>query len=404
MSSKRDKGKGRLAISLELPFEDINPPTLEGLTLHTKVCSLKTMIEQAVGILPEMYRLTYLDTAPLEPETSLHDHDIISGATLTLYPWRIWSDLLEAAYLGDTHGCFLMEICGDSKWSKHCAWCVLYVASHRGHYNLAAKLLEATSVAVNAQSPSGWTALHAASCMGQWKALCILLDNGADVRIVDKKGLTAFDLARKHGNKKCEQSLNFCLWNLQKHRIVQKRQNDYDVTKSRMDATRQAHQYRDSTLTTWLQGTCGRRYMMQVPNPISVGDVNRFEKTAAKPPSEKEPPLTCSLPSVKSSSSYLTTSRPYTPKLRIQSSSATSDIAFEKKDKGKGEKLDFNYGWFDPLRAQQLIPSTNDVLTYSNPSSCKLRPRSLINPDGYRNPLTVHRDERKPAPVKKTTV
>lgn len=391
------KSKG-FFVRLELPF-DSSSSMINGLYSHSKVSLLRTRIEEDIGILPETYHLTYLDAAPLEDSRSLRSYDVINGATLKLCPWGNWSDLLRAAYIGNTVGCFScsmgIAITEDSEWSNHCAWCTLYIASHRGHYTLVANLLEHTYVAINLQSPSGWTALHAAARMGQWKVLCILVDNGADVRITNSKGLTAFDLARQYGHKKCEQSLNFCMWGLQKHRVVRERQYDYCARKARTNATRQAHQYRDSTLTTWRRGPYGQMYMMQVPNPITVGDVAKFERESSKKAGQTttgrgESKQTCFLPSIKlQPASPQTSGAVSTSPLPVYTTSGVTE------GQERGKKLDFNYGWFDPLRSQLLIPPTHDILTYANPSSCQLRPRSVLNPNGYKTSLS-------PLPVAKS--
>lgn len=169
----------------------------------------------------------------------------------------------------------------------------------------------------------------------------------------DRRGRTALDLAHSNGHKRCEQSLSFCEWNLQKHSIVEQRKLEYDAGKQRDAGTRQAHQYTDSKQTMWLRGPQGQMYMMHAPNPISVQEVARF----------------------KAKSSQASNTRP---------SAATST----KRDKEvtEGTKGKFDYSWFDPLRAQQLVPSTHHILTYSNPSSSHLQPRSLLNPGGYTQP------------------
>ena len=383
-SERRQKTKARLTINLHLPF-GVSSITLDGLSPHLKITALKTRIEQDVGILSEMYHLTYIDAAPLEDHTSLQYHDVINGATVTLRPWRIWSELCKSAYVGNAKECLSCSAFSeDSKWSRHCAWCALYVAAHRGHYSLVAKLLETKLPAINSQSPCGWTALHAAARMGQWKVLCILVDKGADIRISDSDSMTAFDLSRKHAHKKCEQSLNFCQWNLQKHQIVKERKEDYDAAKARTNATRQAHQYRDSTLSTWFKGSHGQMYMEHIPNLVSVGEVQKFERERKliKDAREKHTSrLSHSLPSIKSTSLCVTTTADSAKQTTLPSPSE-SDLEEEI-----GRKLDFKYGWFDPLRAQQLIPPTHDVLTYANPSSCQLRPRSVLNPGGYTTKL-----------------
>ena len=163
----------------------------------------------------------------------------------------------------------------------------------------------------------------------------------------DRRGRTALDLAHNSGHKKCEQSLSFCEWNLQKHSIVEQRKLEYDAGKERDAGTRQAHQHTDSKQTMWLKGPQGQMYMMHVPNPVSVQEVARF----------------------KAKSSQATGTRP----------SPT------ERDKEETEGK-FDYSWFDPLRAQQLVPSTHHILTYSNPSSSHLQPRPLLNPGGYTQP------------------
>lgn len=349
----RRKPKGHLQLLLDLPFDDAPKLSIEGITIRSKVSSLKTRLEQDAGLIPWTYYLSYLDTAPIEDHCTLMEQDIISGATLQVHLWRMWSDLLNAAYSGDIKGCFScsMSITGDSEWTKKCAWTALYTAAHKGHHILVAELLKRTSLAINTQSPYGWTALHAAARMGHWKVLCILLDNGSDVRITDSKGKMAFDLARKHGHKKCENSLNFSQWNLQKDAIVKERKYDYDAGKARRTATRCSHQYKDSSLTGWLSGPRGHLYMAHTPNPITVKDVAKHN--------EKE-------------------------KLR---KSQLSSEPHSKETRDQSVKLDFDYGWFDSVRAQRLIPTTHDILTYTDPSSCQLRPRSLMNPEGYRTQL-----------------
>ena len=352
MKRTRSRKKHPLRLHVQLPFEG-SKVSLSGLSASDRVSDVKCRQEQDIGILQEMYHLSYLDTAPMEDESTLADNDVISGGTLQVRPWRMWADLLSAAWKGDIDECFgiSMDLTGSTEWSRHCAWCALFIASHRGHFNLVAKLIEKTSIPMNAQSESGWTVLHAAARMGQWKALCILVDHGIDVRVLDANGQSAFDLARKHGHKKCEHSLNFCQWNLQKDKIVKERRYDYDAGRARQNASRQAHLYRDSTLTTWLSGPRGNLYMAQVPNTVSVHSVARHKR-------EREERAT--LPEIK--------------------------IAGEERPNSR-EKLDFDYGWFDSLRAQQLIPPTQHVLTYANPSSCHLRPRSLLNPRGFKTQL-----------------
>lgn len=343
----------RLKILLEFPLEctylnKVNP--------HTTISTLKTVIEQDVGLLQDMYTVTYLDACPLLDDTTLQDNFMVSGSTITLRPWKLWQELLYYSYTGKHEHCLkTMPVTSSTSWNDYCAWVALYIASHHGHYQLVICLLNETQVAVNATSPCGWTALHAAARAGQWKVLCILIDEGADVRLKDTKGYTAFDLARKYGNKKCENSLNFCQWNLQKHYIIKERRKEYDANKARKTAQRQSHLSYDSSLTTWLHGQHGQIYMAHIPNSVTVKEVQEHD-------TDVEKKLELSLPS---------------------SSKEDTD------DSDEGQSFDFNYGWFDTIRAQKLIPCTHDIITYADPSSCSLRPRSLLNPEGYTSSLCL---------------
>lgn len=359
-AARKNSTKQPFTVYLVFLFEAKLKKTLHNVGLRMTIAAIRMKIEQDLGILPEMYYLTYLDASPLDEHATLQDYFVVNGSTLHLRPWRMWQDLLQAAYLGKAEPTFsAMDIAGPSKWNKHCAWCALYIASHQGHFRLVAKLLQSTSVAINTQSPYGWTALHAAARMGCWKVLCVLIDNGADVRVEDDLSLTAFDLARKYGNRKCENSLSFCRWNLQKHFIIEERSKEYNPVNARQTADREQFLHKDSTLPTWLCGPTGQIYMPYLPNPVNMGKIKEFQKTK----------MTKTTPTHKSQVA------------------TTLSLGASKDEEVEVAKLDFNYGWFDSLRAQKFIPPTTDVLTYANPSSCSLRPRTLLNPDGFVMPM-----------------
>ena len=336
---------------------------LSSINAKAKISALKARIEKDLGVLEEMYYLSYLDNCPLEDKTTLKDHFFVSGSLLRLQPWDMWEDLLHYCYTGDCERTLTcMSITGSTDWNRYCAWAALYIASHRGHHHLVARLLKVTDhMMVNNQSPlTSWTALHAAARMGHWRVLCILLDNGADVRIKDSKQLSAFDLAREHGHKKCENSLNFCQWNLQKHHIVQERSQDYNAHKARRSAYRQAHLHTDSAITPWMRGPCGQLYTVMAPNTVSIHAVQEYDKKKEEKEREK---MTVHLPSVEDNASL------------------KAAIA----DQGR-ERFDFDYGWFDKHRARHLLPGTDEILTYANPSANRLQPRSLLNPHGLTAP------------------
>ena len=133
---------------------------------------------------------------------------------------------------------------------------------------------------------------------------------------------------------------------------------DYDAGKERQVASRRAHQFTDSARSVWLSGARGPEYHTQTPNPVTVRDVAQF-KARRPSPGVQDPEK---LPPVKDAG----------PKA------------------SKEGRPTFDYGWFDRLRAQQLVPTTHNILTYSDPSSTRLQPRSLLNPSGYTTTTDKH--------------
>ncbi len=367
MSSTKSKMGSRIIskIFFELPFKSSKSSKsymklgLDGVDLQSTILDVKVRIEKDLGIVRNLYYLSYLDDAPLQETSKLSDHEVVERATLRIKVWKLWHQLLCAALHGEISNCFSasLDISGGTDWSKYCAWAVLFTASHQGHHNLVAEVLRKTHVAINKRTDSGWTALHAAARMGRWKVLCMLVDNGAHVKIENNSGETAFDLSRKYKHKQCENSLNFCQWNLQKHRIVQERKLDYDAANERRSCSRQAFQTVDSMHTLSFRGPCLQVYQPHISNPVSTASVADFEKQRSK----------------------------------IEQKKAILQIKLEEEEKesGAGGKLEFAYGWFDGLRAQQLIPCTRDIIRYSDPSSCQLWPRSLVNPGGYKEPRST---------------
>jgi hypothetical protein len=355
-SRGKSKGHSSLELKLQLSLKstEIKDLLLKKVKQKSKISRVKVHLEKKMGILPDMYYLSYLDIVPMDDSSRLCDHDVVNHGTLRINVWRLWQGLLKAALLGNIKECLSnsLNVSGTSDWNRYCAWVALYIASHHGHHNLVAELLKKTTLPINFTSPIGWTVLHAATQMGRWKVVCMLIDSGIDVRITDNEGLSAHDLSRINGHKQCENSLAFAQWNLQKYRIVQERKLDFDAVRARQMSMRLAHQMVDSTLPIGFRGPAGQIYRANVDNPVPVEAVKKFEKEKAANPNAKE-----------------------NLRARIE-----ADLTCHDTD----GKLDFNYGWFDEVRAQQLIPSTRDIIRYSDPSSCELRPRSLLNPKGYK--------------------
>jgi hypothetical protein len=82
----------------------------------------------------------------------------------------------------------------------------LIPACEKGHLSTVKKLLEQTEIDVNLVNNSGWTALLEAIVLGkdekkQEKIVELLLNSGADYKIVDSKGITPLEHAYKRNFK-----------------------------------------------------------------------------------------------------------------------------------------------------------------------------------------------------------
>ena len=264
-------------------------PVLSSVPRGATVRDLRGRIEDQFGLLYPTYSLHYLDDGELNERSTLRREHIDDGATLTLRLWSNWAALLVAAAGGtreDTE-VVLQEIDDDSgseEWRRRRCWVALFLACHLGHFELCCRLLETGWADVNAQRPStsacsllDRTPLHAAAAAGQWRCMCLLLEQGAAVALRDANGRTAQALASANKRLLCERSLKFCAWNWQKAKLSEEQASESAETRAmfeRLAAARRAHQFADSALSTWLRGDLQRLYMAEVtnPSPLPPGD------------------------------------------------------------------------------------------------------------------------------------
>lgn len=235
-----------------------------------KISEVKTRIEHHLGLPTEMYTLSYLDKADLLTNTTLAQNVIVPGALLHVKPWKMWRELIFQTSNGKLPSLEALKLTGDDEQSKFRASLALYIVSHRGYYELVEKILRETKASINTQTKTKWTALHAASRMNRWKCLCILLDKGADITLKSVDADTPLDVARKYGSKRCEQSLNFCAWNLCKYRQLQQWRQDYNPRYLRDLHCRLSHQAIDSSMPACLKNSKMQRYPVVYDNPITI--------------------------------------------------------------------------------------------------------------------------------------
>ena len=87
-------------------------------------------------------------------------------------------------------------------------WTPLVAAAHHGHHDLVVFLIEQGANLDTADANDCWTPLICASYKGHSKIVATLLEHGANVYLSDKKGRTAFDLAKKEGHSHISYMLN----------------------------------------------------------------------------------------------------------------------------------------------------------------------------------------------------
>ncbi|NWX20217.1 ANR60 protein, partial [Aegotheles bennettii] len=185
---------------------------------------LKSHLELVTGIPFHFQRLQYLDEADLPDESTFKDNDIVPGGRITMHIWRQdgWGHLVAAAAKGETTKLAHLGVTEDSvgftpyaellgpeqrkKWVAHRAFVALFVASHRGHTEMAEFLLT-HGANLHSKTPLGRTALHVAAVAGRCDCIELLLSSGARARVPDSEGQTAVSLARRWGQKQSESIL-----------------------------------------------------------------------------------------------------------------------------------------------------------------------------------------------------
>uniref|UniRef100_A0A1I8I2A7 ANK_REP_REGION domain-containing protein n=1 Tax=Macrostomum lignano TaxID=282301 RepID=A0A1I8I2A7_9PLAT len=130
-------------------------------------------------------------------------------------------------------------------WLEHRATVVLFIACHRGYYELARRLLQ-SGANVNCQTGAGRTPLHVAAAVDNCDIVDLLLENGANTDLTDSgvgsqapgnnklamAGKTAHDLAAAAGHKACERRLFMHRW---EKRVYASRSNQSSAASNSKD-------------------------------------------------------------------------------------------------------------------------------------------------------------------------
>nr|XP_040130811.1 ankyrin repeat domain-containing protein 60 isoform X3 [Ictidomys tridecemlineatus] len=126
----------------------------------TTVRELREDLDLIVGIPFNLQRLHYLDQGDMIDDGTLKLHDVVPGGVISLSIWHYdgWIELVLAAVEGDLSKLSCLGITEDSfyrtansrhlegekwkRWTSQRAFVALYIASHRGHYDMVRYLLE----------------------------------------------------------------------------------------------------------------------------------------------------------------------------------------------------------------------------------------------------------------------
>ena len=109
---------------------------------------------------------------------------------------------------------------------------------------------------MNGSTSLGHTPLHVAAAQGHGHMVDLLLENGADIDAVDKKGENALAAACRFDHKDCERHLFLFRWQQRaKHMKPQEVRELF------------AHQFHDSINPVWLKGNVAQVYYTQILPP-----------------------------------------------------------------------------------------------------------------------------------------
>ncbi|XP_041080259.1 ankyrin repeat domain-containing protein 60-like [Polyodon spathula] len=219
--------------SLYMKFEDTGESfEIPRCCAQTPIGELKDALEMVAGIPSTLQRLSYLDEGDLPNSSTVCFNDIVPGGVITLRVWHYdgWLRLVKAAVEGDVEKLKALGVtAADSSFStpnssrmsavQRAAWvsrrasCALYISAHRGHHRAVCFLLQ-HGADVRFKTPLGLTALHVAAAWGHSQCVDELLKHGADIFSEDQQGATAMDYAARHGQKTSVRQLHMFKWKL----------------------------------------------------------------------------------------------------------------------------------------------------------------------------------------------
>ena len=207
---------------------------LSSIPVTAKIWSLRLAIEDRFGIPPNVYHL-YMNECGTKLDMSFKDMtvgDVVeNGCVLAIIPHCNWKNLATWAMTGTYNDqkslmAELMTTGGGEDWIQQRVTTAVHIVSYHGHYFILFELFKAYEkyVLLNTRaavedfpkriSAVGRSPLHCAARGGHWKCLCLLLEKGSDIRLLDGNGRDAGKLAELYGHTLCQNTLNYCAKNI----------------------------------------------------------------------------------------------------------------------------------------------------------------------------------------------
>lgn len=250
--------------------------------LSMKIRDLKACLEFICGIPYNLQRLSYLDDGELVDSKDIQYYDIIEGGIVIMDVWTIYVSLVQICSYGTIDDALKQGVSLSVEWNSPTSdymftrdknkyiqergGIALFIASHRGNFNLVKGLI-AHGVNVNYKSSFGRTPLMVSVVANKTDIIGYLLDNNADIDIVDINEDSALSIAKKFNNKLGQHKLSQYKWKKRTEAELKSKSKVRIEEDEIFPEKRLPHQIFDSSKKTWLKGKFMQMYMMQLVPP-----------------------------------------------------------------------------------------------------------------------------------------
>ena len=198
----------------------------ETLDRNTRVTQLKRLVMSRTGVPYSVFRLSYEQHELFECH-SLGHYGVSAGSLVKMETWDGWNNFLNSARRGQARQTADNLMHNDVEVAAYQKRVALFIASHLGHTDLAAKMIR---MGAHADEPVGehparrWctdtsnhmlytSPVHEAAINGHLTILRLFVrKNSSCVAAKDGRGLTPLDLAKVHNRVDCVSYLKQQRW------------------------------------------------------------------------------------------------------------------------------------------------------------------------------------------------